>query len=261
MGAAAALAGLAGLVLGSFANVVVHRVPRRESLVRPPSRCPACETPISPRDNVPVLSWILLRGRCRHCGARIAWRYPAVELLTGALFALAVLRLPQEAGHTRWDLLPYVPLMFVLVVLSFIDLEHKILPNRIVLPALALEAALFGAASVAGPGLDAWLGALAGGAGGFGFFLLLAIVSPRGMGMGDVKLSALLGLALGYLGWERVFVGFFLAFVAGALFGIGLMLVRRAGRKSQVPFGPWLALGAVVAVLWGGPVADAWLRR
>lgn len=263
MTVAAAVAGLAGLLFGSFANVIVHRVPRKESLVRPRSRCPACGARIRAADNVPVVSWILLRGRCRHCGAPIAWRYPLVEALTAVLFALAVLRIPDgdHPAHTQWDLLAYLPFLFVLVPLSFIDLEHKILPNRIVLPAIGAGATLFGVAAAAGPGLDAWLRALGGGAVGFAAFLALAIVSPRGMGMGDVKLAALLGLGLGYLGWAHVFLGFFLSFVVGSVAGLALIAARRAGMKSQVPFGPWLAIGTVVAVLVGSPLVDAWLRR
>jgi leader peptidase (prepilin peptidase)/N-methyltransferase len=252
---AAVLSGIGGLVLGSFANVVVHRLPRKESIVRPASRCPSCGTPIAPRDNVPVLSWLVLRGRCRHCRNPISWRYPAIELLTGLLFALAGLRLPGEA------LVAYLPFFWVLVVLSFIDLEHKILPNKIVLPSIAAGGALLGVAAAAGPGLDAWLRAAAGGAVGFAAFLALALVYPAGMGMGDVKLSALLGMFLGYLGWGRVFVGFFAGFFAGAVGGLLLVVAGRGGRKTQVPFGPYLAFGAAVGVLFGGPIVEAWLRR
>lgn len=259
--AAAVGAGLAGLVLGSFANVVTHRVPRRESVVRPASRCPSCSAAIPPRDNVPVLSWLLLGGRCRRCRAPISLRYPLLELATAALFVLAVLRLPPDdlAGHTRWDLLAYLPLLWVLVPLSAIDLEHKLLPNRIVVPSIVAVAALLAVAGVLGPGIGAWVRALAGGAASFGFFLVLALISPRGMGMGDVKLAAVLGLGLGYLSWERVFVGFFVAFAAAAVVGIALMIAGRAGRKTQMPFGPWLALGTAVSVLAGGPIVEAWL--
>lgn len=251
----AVVAGLGGLVLGSFANVVVHRVPRGESIVAPRSRCPACGRPIAGLDNIPLVSWLLLRGRCRHCRARIPWRYPAIEALTGVLLALAVLRLPEEA------LPAYLPFFWVLVVLSFIDLEHKLLPNRIVLPSIAAGAALLAVSAALGPGLEAWVRAVAAGAASFAAFLGLALVYPAGMGMGDVKLSALLGMFLGYLGWGRVFVGFFAAFLAGAVGGMALIAAGRGGRKSQVPFGPYLALGTAVGILYGSPIVEAWLSR
>lgn len=260
MGIDVIAAGLGGLLFGSFANVVVHRVPRRESLVRPGSRCPACGSPIRARDNIPVVSWLVLRGRCRRCAARISWRYPAVEAATAILFALAVLRIPSSA-HSRWDLLAYLPLLWVLVPLSAIDFESKILPNRIVVPAIGAEAALLAAAAAAGPGLRAWVGAAAGGVISFLAFFAIALVSPRGMGMGDVKMSGLLGLGLGYLGWRRAVLGFFLASLVGAVVGIGLMVAGRAGRKTQLPFGPWLALGAVLSILYGDVLVRAWLGR
>ncbi|MGZ4145269.1 MAG: prepilin peptidase [Actinomycetota bacterium] len=250
-----ALAALFGLIFGSFANVVVHRVPLKESIVHPRSRCQSCGTELRARDNIPVVSWLLLRGRCRYCGAPISARYPAIELLTAALFGLAAWRI-----RPATDLVAFPPLLWVLVVLSFIDLEHKLLPNRIVGPALATGVVLTGVAAALGPGAGAWVRALAGGAVAFGFFLLLAIISPRGMGMGDVKLSSVLGLALGYLGWGRLFVGLLLSFVAGAVGGIGLIAARKAGMKSEVPFGPYLALGTIVSILFGGPLVRAWLR-
>ncbi|MGZ4206931.1 MAG: prepilin peptidase [Actinomycetota bacterium] len=250
-----ALAALFGLIFGSFANVVVHRVPLKESIVHPRSRCQSCGTELRARDNSPVLSWLLLRGRCRYCGAPISARYPAIELLTAALFGLAAWRI-----RPATDLVAFLPLLWVLVVLSFIDLEHKLLPNRIVGPALATGVVLTGVAAALGPGAGAWVRALAGGAVAFGFFLLLAIISPRGMGMGDVKLSSVLGLALGYLGWGRLFVGLLLSFIAGAVGGIGLIAARKAGMKSEVPFGPYLALGTIVSILFGGPLVRAWLR-
>ena len=249
-----ALASLFGLLFGSFANVVVYRVPLRQSIVRPASRCPSCGVALRARDNIPVVSWLMLRGRCRNCGARISVRYPAIELITGVLFGLAAWRI-----HPATDLVAYLPLLWVLVVLSFIDLEHKLLPNRIVGPSLVAGVVLLGIAAALGPGIHAWVRALAGGGIAFGIFLALAIISPRGMGMGDVKLSAVLGFALAYQGWGRLFLGFLLAFATGAVGGIALIAARRAGRKSEVPFGPYLALGTVVALLFGGPLVHAWL--
>jgi len=249
-------AAVAGLLFGSFANVVIWRVPRSESVVRPPSRCPSCGKTLRARDNVPVLSWIALRGRCANCTTRISVRYPIIEALCGVLFGLAAWLLPRAT-----DLVAYLPVLWVLVVLSAIDLERKILPNKIVLPAIAASIVLFAASAMLGPGLDAWLRGLAAGAAGFAFLFLLALISPAGMGMGDVKLAALLGLALGYLprGFGRLFVGFMVAFMAGAVGGLLLMLVRRGGLKSQIPFGPYLAFGTIAAVLWGDEILTLWL--
>jgi leader peptidase (prepilin peptidase)/N-methyltransferase len=249
-----ALATLLGLIFGSFANVVVHRVPLKESIVHPGSRCPSCGVALRARDNIPVVSWLILRGRCRNCGARISIRYPAIELLTGVLFGLAAWKIRPTS-----DLIAYLPLLWVLVVLSFIDLEHKLLPNRIVFPSLVAGVVLLGVAAALGPGVHAWVRALIGAALAFAVFLALAIISPRGMGMGDVKLSAVLGLALAYQGWGRLFIGFLLAFGAGAVGGLALIATRRGGRKSEIPFGPYLALGTVAALLFGGPLVHAWL--
>jgi leader peptidase (prepilin peptidase) / N-methyltransferase len=249
-----ALATLFGLIFGSFANVVVHRVPLKESIVHPASRCPSCGVALRARDNIPVVSWLVLHGRCRNCNARISVRYPAIELLTGILFGLAAWRI-----RPATDLIAYLPLLWVLVVLSFIDLEHKLLPNRIVIPSLVTGVVLLGISAALEPGIHAWGRALAGGAISFIIFLALAIISPRGMGMGDVKLSAVLGLALAYQGWGRLFLGFLLAFVTGAVVGLAMIATRRAGRKSEIPFGPYLALGAAVALLFGRPLVHAWL--
>ncbi|MFA5889356.1 MAG: prepilin peptidase [Actinomycetota bacterium] len=253
-----ALIGILGLALGSFANVVVYRVPRRESVVAPRSRCPSCATTLAWWENVPVVSWVLLRARCRTCRAPISWRYPAVELLTGGLFVLTAARLDRAS-----DLVAYLPLVWVLIVLSFIDLEHKLLPNRIVYPSIGIGVALFGIAAAVGPGLGAWVRALGAGGAAFGLLLGLALAYPAGMGMGDVKLVALLGMSLGYLpdGWGRLFVGLMLAFTAGAVGGIALIVLRRGGMKSQVPFGPYLAAGTLAGILWGGALLDIWLRR
>jgi leader peptidase (prepilin peptidase)/N-methyltransferase len=250
-----AISGVAGLLFGSFANVLIHRVPRKESIVRPRSRCPHCGHEITPIENVPVVSWLFLRGKCSSCRARISFRYPAVELLTGALFALVAWRAPRAT-----DLVAYLPLVWVLVVLSFVDAEHKLLPNAIVLPSIAAGAALFLVAALLGPGARAYVHALEGAAIGFGFFLLLALIAPAGMGMGDVKLAALLGMALGYLGLMRIFTGFFAAFVIGSVAGLAIVAVRGGGRKTQVPFGPSLAAGTLIAILYGAQIQHLWTR-
>jgi len=246
-----AFAVLFGLAFGSFANVVVHRVPLKQSIVKPASQCPSCGTPLAARDNIPVLSWLLLRGKCRYCGARISARYPSIELLTGVLWGLAAWRI-----HPTTNLIAYLPLLWVLVVLTFIDLEHLILPDRIVLPSVAAGIILLGVSAALGPGIQAWVRALIAGAGTFVLFLLMP---KKAMGGGDVKLSPLLGMALAYFSWPRLFVGFFAAFLAGALGGVALIAAKRAGMKSEIPFGPYLAFGTVFGILFGGPIARAWV--
>jgi leader peptidase (prepilin peptidase)/N-methyltransferase len=254
--AAVIFSAFAGLAFGSFGNVVIYRVPRKESVVRPASHCPSCDTPLGMRENIPLYSWIVQRGRCRHCRAQIPPRYLFVEALTAGLFGLTALSVDR-----RTDLIAFLPLVWVLVVLSFIDLEHKKLPNRIVLPATVVEMGLLLVAALLGPGLHAWTRALVAGAGAFAFFFALALIAPAGMGMGDVKLSAMLGMALGYLGpWQRVVIGFFAAFLLGAVVGVVLMAARRAGRKSQIPFGPYMAAGTLIGIFWGAPLVRALTR-
>jgi leader peptidase (prepilin peptidase) / N-methyltransferase len=255
---AASLAGLFGLLAGSFAGVVIYRVPRRESLVRPGSRCPACAAPISPRDNVPVVGWLLLGGRCRRCRARIPVRYPAVEALMGVLWFLVTLRLAGEG--LGWAVPAYLVLAFVCLVLAVIDATTRLLPNRITYPAFPLVGGLLLTASL-GLGDLARLGrALLAAAAVGGFFFLLALLSPRGMGLGDVKLSPTLGLALGWLSWSAVAVGVLAAFLLGGLAGLGGMLAFGLSRKALLPFGPWLVTGALLGVLVGGEIAG-WYAR
>jgi leader peptidase (prepilin peptidase)/N-methyltransferase len=250
MSAAAVIAaGLAGLLVGSFLNVVAYRLPRGESLVSPGSRCPSCGTPVKPYDNVPVLSWLLLRGRCRHCGEPIAWRYPAVELATAALYA-AVVATRDDAQGIALGLI----LVTALVPIVLIDLERRLIPNLITGPA-AVAAVVAGLVlDIDGLGEQLIAGAAAG-----GFFLLAALAYPRGMGMGDVKLAGMLGLYLG----RAVAPAVFIALVAGVLVG-GVIMARlgaREGRKAAVPFGPFLALGALIAMFVGDGLVDAYLDR
>jgi leader peptidase (prepilin peptidase)/N-methyltransferase len=254
---AAALAAVGGLAFGSFMGVVVHRVPLKESIVAPRSRCPNCGHQLSAADNIPVFSWLILRGRCRYCHVPISPRYPMGEALIAALWALAVVRLDAHP----WDLLAFLPFLWVLVALSLIDLETKLLPNRIVYPSVVVGIALLAITAALGPGLDAWIRALGGMVAGAGAFFVIALISPAGMGMGDVKLAGLIGLYLGYLSWGRVFLGFFLSFLIGAVVGIALMIAGKAGRKTQVPFGPFMALGAILATLYGRPLLDLWQGR
>lgn len=246
---AIALAAVAGLAFGSFTGVVVHRVPSKESIVSPRSRCPNCGHELAVADNIPVLSWMMLGGRCRYCRTPISPRYLAGEVLTATIWALAVARLGRS-----WDLLAFLPFLWVLIALSLIDLETKLLPNRIVYPSVVAGIALLAVSAALGPGVDPWIRGMEAMVASAGVFFVIALISPAGMGMGDVKLSAVIGLYLGYLSWGRVLVGFFMAFFAGAVVGVGLMIAGRAGRKTAIPFGPFMAVGAVLATLFGGPV-------
>jgi leader peptidase (prepilin peptidase) / N-methyltransferase len=256
--AAAALAGVLGLAAGSFANVVIHRVPRHESVVGPGSHCPACGAPVAWRDNLPVLGWLLLRGRCRSCRATISVRYPLVELGMALLWFLITLRLADTG--LGWAVPAYLTLAFVCLVLAVIDATTRLLPNRITYPAFPAMLGLLLLASVGlgDPGRLArgLLAAVAVGA----FFLLLALISPRGMGLGDVKLAPTLGLALGWLSWGTVAVGVFAGFLLGGLAGLGAIVALGLTRKSLLPFGPWLVAGALLGVLAGADVA-AWYAR
>ena len=249
MGTAAeiALGALGGALIGSFLNVVIYRMPRGESLVSPGSRCPACETEIRPYDNVPVLSWLLLRGRCRHCGASIPARYPAVELLTAVAFAAVV-----AVRGADSQLLLELPFVAMLIAVAGIDLEHHIIPNRIVVPATAwaLIAALLVARSDLGELLIA-------GAAAFLALLLAALAYPAGMGMGDVKLAGVMGLYLGL----AVAPALFAAFAVGAIVGVGIVIVSGGDRRRGVPFGPFLALGGIVGVLAGPELVDLYSDR
>lgn len=251
--ALAILCGVLGLLIGSFLNVVIWRVPRGESIVRPPSHCPSCDRPISPRDNVPLLSWLLLRGRCRHCGTRISPRYPLVELATGLLFAGFALKLGLHV-----ELLAYLYLAAVGVALAMIDFDHKRLPDALTLPSYPVAIALFAAAGAVDGHWWPFERALIGMAALFAFYDVVAFIAPRGMGGGDVKLSGVIGLYLGWLGWGELAVGAFAAFVIGGLVGIGLMLFAGAGRKTKVPFGPFMLLGGLVGIYAGHALGHAY---
>jgi len=242
-----------GLVFGSFLTVVIHRVPAGESIVRPRSRCPSCGTEIRNRDNVPVLSWLLLRGRCHACGARISVVYPLTELATGALFVAVALRYEEV-----WAAVLLAPFAGVLVALAVIDARTKKLPNRIVYPSLAVAAVYLVVVRVAAGGPDlvsAAVGFLAYGGG----LLLVAFISPRGMGMGDVKLAALIGLVLGSLALKFVAVAAAVGILLGGVVALGA-LIAGFGRKQALPFGPFLAAGAIVAVFFGPQISDLYLN-
>jgi leader peptidase (prepilin peptidase)/N-methyltransferase len=247
----AAICGVYGLVIGSFLNVVIWRVPRHESIVRPPSHCPECDTPIAPRDNIPVFSWILLRGRCRHCGLRISIRYPFIELFTAVLFAAVGARF-----HDSWVLPAYLLLAGALIALSAIDLETYLLPNRIIYPVgIAAVPLLAGGAALDGD-IGGFARACAGAVVAFTIFLVIHLISPRGMGFGDVRLSAILGLYLAYLSWAELAGGLFAGFLYGAVVGVALIAVGARGRKQHIPFGPFLAAGTMTFVLFGNAIVS-----
>ena len=249
-----AVTAVAGLLVGSFLNVVIWRVPRGESIVHPSSHCPGCGRPVRPKDNVPVVSWMMLRGRCRDCGEPISVRYPLVELGTALVFVVLGLRIGLAS-----DLPAYLYLGAIGVALAMIDVDVKRLPNMIVLPSyIVATTLLLGAATVSGEWSNL-LRALLGMTSLYVFYFLLALAYPAGMGFGDVKLAGVLGLYLGWLGWAELIAGGFLGFLFGGLVGGALMVAQRAGRKSQIPFGPFMLTGALAAILWGGALADLYL--
>ncbi len=244
-----------GLLFGSFANVVIHRIPAGGSVVAPPSACPACGAGITPRDNVPLLSWVLLRGRCRSCATAISARYPLVELATGVVFALVGWRVGLD-----WALPGFLLFAWTLLVIAVIDAETRRIPNRLTYPLTpALLVLLMLAAVLNGEPLRG-LQALLGGLAAFTALLALALMSPRGMGMGDVKLAAFIGVGLGYLGWGEVLLGVFGGFLLGGVVAMALLATRLRGRKDLLPFGPYLAVGALLAVVAGRPLIDGYLR-
>ena len=242
------LVGVVGALIGSFLNVVIHRLPRGESLVTPRSSCPDCGTQIRARDNVPVLSWLLLRGRCRDCGARISPRYPLVELVTAAAFVAVALSHGVDA-----QLALTLPFAAMLIAVAGIDLDHRIIPNKILAPMAVWAVA--GSALIRPEELPELLIA---GAAAFAFLLAAALAYPAGMGMGDVKLAGVMGLYLGAAIAPALLVGF----LAGSLVGIGLMRRHGSGaRKTGVPFAPFLALGGLVGLLVGPELVQLYTDR
>lgn len=250
MALALAPAALFGLIIGSFLNVVAWRLPRRESLVRPRSKCPGCDTPIRPYDNVPVLSWVLLRGHCRGCGERISPRYPLVEALTAALYVAVV----AANLHDTLRLALGLVLVTLLVPVTVIDLDHRIIPNRLTGPA-ALVAVALGA--VIEPSYVPEQ--LIAGASALLFFYLPALIHRKGMGMGDVKLAGVLGLYLG----RAVAPAILFALVLGVVVGAAIIAAKGMsdGRRTKVPFGPFLAAGALVAFFVGDALVDGYADR
>ena len=244
----AVFAGVFGLVIGSFLNVVAYRLPRRQSLVYPPSRCPECGTDIKPYDNVPVLGWLWLGGRCRACKSAISPRYPLIEALCGALAVAVVL-----TKHSAHDIVLGLVLVAVLVPVALIDLDIRTIPNKITAPA-AVAAVIIGAA-LRPAGVPEQLIA---GVAAAGFLLVFALAYPRGMGMGDVKLAGVLGLFLG----RSVAVAILVAVLVGTLAGVAVMarVGVAKGRKTAVPFGPFLAIGGIIALLVGPSLVHWYLH-
>jgi leader peptidase (prepilin peptidase)/N-methyltransferase len=259
------LAAILGLAIGSFLNVVIWRLPRGESLAHPPSACPKCGHEIRKRDNIPVLSWLILRGRCRDCGAPISPRYPLVEAGTALFFGLVALdfvtRAPDQpqASAALWALPAFLYLAAVSVALAAIDIDLRRLPDRIVLPSIVVGIVLLALATFGAGDWGLLVRALVGGAVLFAFYFALVLAYPRGMGFGDVKLAALLGLYLGWMGWDALIVGAFAAFLIGGVFAIVLVLVKRANGKTAIPFGPWMLLGAWVGIFLGSDIATGYL--
>jgi leader peptidase (prepilin peptidase)/N-methyltransferase len=249
-----ALVAVLGLLVGSFLNVVIHRVPRGESLLRPGSHCPRCLAPIRPWHNVPVLGWLMLRGRCASCRAPISVRYPLIEVGTATLFVAV-------AAHIGFTpaLPAFLYLAAIAVALAMIDIDVRRLPNAIVLPSYVVGAALLLPAVVIEGAWSAALRAVIAAAVLWAGYFALAFVKPGAMGFGDVKLAGVLGLYLGWLGWGAVIIGTFVAFLLGGVVGMALMAARRAGRKSALPFGPYMLAGAFVALFFAGPLASWYL--
>jgi leader peptidase (prepilin peptidase)/N-methyltransferase len=249
------LYGLLGAVIGSFLNVCIDRLPARQSLVRPPSHCPTCQRRLTILELVPVISYLVLRGRCRTCHASIPWRVPLVEALTAALFAWL-----WGGLGTGWPLIVASFYTSLLVVIFFIDLEHRLVLNRVTYPAMGLALVLAAIRSLPGdplafgPLVPDIVSALLGGALGFAIIFAPAWITKGGIGGGDVKMGALMGL---FLGFPAVLAGLFLGFVGGGLGAVLLLLTRVRGRKDAVPYAPFLAAGAWIALLYGNQIV-AW---
>lgn len=249
-----ALAGVVGLAIGSFVGVLADRLPRQESIVSPPSHCVACSAPIRAADNIPVLSYLVLRGRCRSCGAHIPPRDAMLELGTAILFVLVAWRV-----SSVWALPAYCLMAACLVAISAIDIEHMRIPSAIVYTTAALGAPLLVLASAGTHRWSALLGALIGGAAAFAAFFALFFSVPKGIGFGDVRLAGLCGAFLGWIGYREVVVGFLLSFILAGVPAVVLLALRKVQRRTQIPFGPFLAAGTVITVLFGAPIVRAWV--
>jgi leader peptidase (prepilin peptidase)/N-methyltransferase len=262
--------GVFGSLIGSFLNVVIFRVPAGKSIVKPPSNCPVCGAGIRALDNIPVISWLALRGKCRDCRTKISVRYPLVELGTALFFGLVTLRFwpgefasgvesPTHRLAAGLVLIAFLFLAAVSVALALIDIDTHTLPNRIVLPSFLVGVVFLASASASSSDWGALVRAAIGSAILFFAYAALAFAYPGGMGYGDVKLAGVLGLFLGYLGWSQLIVGAFGAFLLGGLFSVALLGLKKADRKSGIPFGPWMLVGAWLGVFVGEPISLGYL--
>jgi leader peptidase (prepilin peptidase) / N-methyltransferase len=249
---------LLGLAIGSFLNVVIYRVPAGVSLVRPPSRCSSCEHPIRNRHNVPVLSWLVLSGRCADCHAPISGRYPVIEALSAALFIAVTVQVAHL--HLLAALPAYLYFTAIGLCLTAIDIDVRRLPNVIVLPSYPVLAALLTIAAIIQGDPAALLRAGIGAVGLFAFYFAVAYSYPAGMGFGDVKLAGIVGGVLGFLSYPALAVGAFAAFLIGAVVGLLTIAARRGTRKSALPFGPFMILGALLALFFSAPIAEFYSR-
>lgn len=257
-----------GLVIGSFLNVVIYRVPAGMSISSPPSACPNCHQPIRSIDNIPIVSWLVLRAKCRGCGTPISSRYPLVEAGTAMFFtvvAVAALSGALGVASTRttvsgaFVLVAFLYFAAITVALGLIDIDTHTLPNRIVLPAYLVAVALFVAASVVGVQFEALLRAGIGMAALWLAYAAMAFAYPGGMGFGDVKLAGVVGIFLGWSGWGALALGALAAFVLGGLYAVILIVLQRANRKSGIPFGPWMLAGAWLGIGVGNIAFPAYL--
>lgn len=257
-----------GLVIGSFLNVVIYRVPAGMSISTPSSACPNCHQPIRSIDNIPIVSWLVLRAKCRGCGTSISSRYPLVEAGTAIFFTVvAVVALSGSLGTANARtvvsgalvLIAFLYFAAITVVLGLIDIDTHTLPNRIVLPAYLVAVVLLVAASVVGGHYEALLRAGIGMVGLWLAYAAMAFAYPGGMGFGDVKLAGVVGVLLGWSGWGALAVGALAAFILGGLYAMALIVLRRANRKSGIPFGPWMLAGAWLGIGVGNTVFPAYL--
>ncbi len=263
-----AFVGVFGGLIGSFLNVVIYRVPLGKSIVSPPSACGTCGHQIRWYDNIPLISWLVLRGRCRDCGARISVRYPLVEVGGAVFFVIVAFKfvpaiLSSGDGRaltaTILTLVAFLYFAAISLALALIDLDVHKLPNAIVLPSYAVGAVLLGGSALLAGNYSALATAGIGAAALALLYFLLFFFIPGGMGFGDVKLAGVIGLFVGFLGWGPLVVGAFSAFVLGGIFSIILLVSRRAKRKTKVPFGPWMLGGAWVGILFGAVLASLYL--
>lgn len=242
------------MIFGSFATAAAYRIPTRESLGGR-SKCPNCGHTITALENVPVFSYLFLRGKCRHCGARISSRYPLIELATAGLFALAAWKFGLSVRAVA-----FAAFFWVLVVLTVIDLEHQLLPTRVIYPSLVVGWGLLATDAIVHDDVSRLGDAAIGMAVFGGFFFTVAFAVPRGMGMGDVRLALLLGTFVGYLGgMGLVLLAMFMSFLTGSVVGTIAAVITKGGRKMRIPFGPFLAAGTLIAIFWGRPILDAYL--